>query len=153
MIHILLIDANTSAIYRNILGFISLLGCWHLLGYIKPNHLPSMKLGEVRVAPAICQEKGEKEMQRGQWKGKPMQGKSHPILRAIGASLCTLALVLLAPTVSHAAQPDKHHHGHHHQHDDRFVSVPEPNVNVLLLIGLSVTSLVSYGVQRRKRGA
>lgn len=117
-----------------------------------------MKLGEVRVAPAICQEKGEKEMQRGKWKGRPMQGKSRPILRVIGASMFTLALVLLAPTVSHAAQPDKHHHenrhhGHHDQHDDRFVSVPEPNVNVLLLIGLGVTSLVSYGVQRRKRGA
>ena len=94
-------------------------------------------------------------MQRGKWKGRPMQGKSHPILRAIGASMFTLALVLLAPTVSHAAQPDKHHHEnrHHDQHDDHFVRVPEPNVNVLLLIGLGVTSLVSYGVQRRKRGA
>ena len=33
------------------------------------------------------------------------------------------------------------------------ISVPEPSVNVLLLMGLGVTSLVSYGVRRRKRGA
>ena len=89
-----------------------------------------------------------------------MQGKRHPIRRAIGASLCTAALVMLAPTVSHATQPDKHHHaqtathrhGHHHQKHDR-VKVPEPSVDVLLLLGLGMTGLVSYGVQRRKREA
>ena len=89
-----------------------------------------------------------------------MQGKRHPIRRAIGASICTAALVMLAPTVSHATQPDKHHHaqtashrhGHHHQKHDR-VKVPEPSVDVLLLMGLGVAGLVSYGVQRRKRGA
>jgi hypothetical protein len=68
-------------------------------------------------------------------------------------------LVLLAPTVSHATQPGKHDHGQtashrhgHHQKHDR-VKVPEPNVDALLVIGLGVTGLVSYGVQRRKRGA
>jgi len=83
-----------------------------------------------------------------------MQGKKHSILRAIGASLCTLTLVMLSPTVSHATPLDKHHHehGHHHQQLD-YVRVPEPSANVLLLIGLGVTGLVSYGVQRRKRGA
>jgi hypothetical protein len=84
-----------------------------------------------------------------------MQGKRHPIRCAIGASLCTVALVMLSPTVSHTAQPGHHehqHHGHHHRKHER-VKVPEPNVNVLLLIGLGVTGLVSYGVQRRKRGA
>jgi hypothetical protein len=86
-----------------------------------------------------------------------MPGKSRPILRALGASLCTLTLVMLSPTVSHATQPSKyyhdhHHHGHAHQHHD-YVRVPEPSANVLLLLGLGVTGLVSYGVQRRKRGA
>jgi hypothetical protein len=86
-----------------------------------------------------------------------MQGKSHARLRAIGASIFTAALVMLSPVVSHAAEPGIHHHEkrhpeHHHQPHERF-SVPEPNVNVLLLIGLGVTGLVSYGVQRRKRGA
>jgi len=83
-----------------------------------------------------------------------MQRKSHPILRALGASIFTAALVMLSPVVSHAAQPgphhhENHHHGNDHQHHEHF-SVPEPNVNVLLLIGLGVTGLVSYGVQRRK---
>ena len=96
-------------------------------------------------------------MHRGQWKGKAMQGNSHSILRAIAASIFTAALVMLSPVVSHAAQPgthhhDKRHHDKHQQQHERF-SVPEPNVNVLLLIGLGVTGLVSYGVQRRKRGA
>ena len=86
-----------------------------------------------------------------------MEGKRHPIRRAIGASICTAALVMLAPTVSHAGKRshDHHehrHHGHHHQKHDR-VKVPEPSVDVLLLMGLGVTGLVSYGVQRRKRGA
>jgi hypothetical protein len=42
-----------------------------------------------------------------------MQGKRRPILRAIGASLGTVALVLLLLTVSHAAYPGRHpeHHG------------------------------------------
>jgi hypothetical protein len=31
------------------------------------------------------------------------------------------------------------------------VSVPEPDVNVLLVLGLGVTGLVAYGVNRRKR--
>ena len=31
------------------------------------------------------------------------------------------------------------------------VSVPEPDTNVLLVLGLGVTSLVAYGVNRRKR--
>ena len=96
-------------------------------------------------------------MHRWQWEEKPMQGKSRPRLLAIGASLCTLTLVMLSPTVSRATQPGKHHHEHRrhdhdHQHHD-YVSVPEPSANVLLLIGLGVTGLVSYRVQRRKRGA
>ena len=76
--------------------------------------------------------------------------------------MCPLALVLLSPTVTHAAhsgrhpqhhdQSGTHRHDKHPQHHERF-SVPEPSVNVLLLIGLGVTGLVSYGVQRRKRGA
>ena len=86
-----------------------------------------------------------------------MQGKKHSILRAIGASLCTLTLVMLSPTVSHATQPGKHHHEHghhgHHQQQLEHFSVPEPDATVLLLIGLGVTGLVSYGVQRRKCGA
>ena len=85
-----------------------------------------------------------------------MPGKSHSLLLAIGASLCTLILVMLSPTVSHATQPGKHHHEHqHHGHDYQhhdYVRVPEPSANVLLLLGLGVTGLVSYGVQRRKRG-
>jgi PEP-CTERM motif len=86
-----------------------------------------------------------------------MQGKSHAILRAIGASLFTAAMVMLSPVVSHAAEPGTHHqehrhHGNDHQHHDHF-SVPEPSANVLLLLGLGVTGLLSYGVQRRKRGA
>jgi hypothetical protein len=95
-------------------------------------------------------------MHCGTWKGKAMQGKSHARLRAIGASIFTAALVMLSPVVSHAAEPgthhhEKRHHEKHHQHDA--VRVPEPSANVLLLIGLGVTGLVSYGVQRRKRGA
>jgi hypothetical protein len=31
------------------------------------------------------------------------------------------------------------------------VSVPEPDVNGLLLLGLGMTGLVAYGVNRRKR--
>jgi PEP-CTERM motif len=87
-----------------------------------------------------------------------MQGKRHPILRAIGASMCTVALVLLSPTVSHAkysqhpCQPGAYCRDTHPQHHERF-RVPEPSADVLLLLGLGVTSLVSYGVQRRKRGA
>src|SRR5207249_1292178 len=105
-------------------------------------------------APALCQENGEKGMPRGKWKGRPMQGKSRSILPPIVRSMCTLALVMLLPTVSYAAPPGNHHHeyrpdGNDHQHRDHF-SVPEPDVNVLLVIGLGVTSLVAYGVQRRK---
>jgi hypothetical protein len=76
--------------------------------------------------------------------------------------MCTLALVLLLLTVSHAAYPGRHpqHHGQpgtpRHdkppQRPERF-SVPEPSADVLLLLGIGVTGLVSYGVQRRKRGA
>jgi LPXTG-motif cell wall-anchored protein len=33
------------------------------------------------------------------------------------------------------------------------VGVPEPDTNLLLLIGLGVTGLVGYYVQRRKRAA
>jgi hypothetical protein len=96
-------------------------------------------------------------MHCGQWEEKPMQGKSRPILRALGASLCTLTLVILSPTMSHAAQPGNHQHDNrphqkHPQPHERF-RVPEPDASVLLLIGLGVTGLVSYGVQRRKRGA
>ena len=106
------------------------------------------------VAPAISQETGEKVIPRGEWKGRAMEGKRHPIRRAIGASICTAALVMLAPTVSHAAKRshDHHEYRHHHQKHDR-VKVPEPNVDIMLLIGLGMTGLVSYGVQRRKRGA
>ena len=96
-------------------------------------------------------------MHRGQWKGKAMQKKNHSILRAIGCSIFTAALVMLSPVVSHTTQPGHHHqehahHGHHQQQLDHF-SVPEPDASVLLLIGLGVTGLVSYSVQRRKRGA
>jgi PEP-CTERM motif len=96
-------------------------------------------------------------MHREQWEEKPVHGRSRPLLLAIGASLCTLTLVMCSPTVSHATQPGKHHHDHRlhdqgHQHHDS-VRVPEPSANVLLLLGLGVTGLVSYSVQRRKRGA
>ena len=91
-------------------------------------------------------------MHLGKWKGKVMQGKTLAILRAIGASIFTAALVMLSPVVSHAAEPGTHHHEKHQQQHDA-VRVPEPSANVLLLIGLGVTGLVSYGVQRRKRGA
>ena len=33
------------------------------------------------------------------------------------------------------------------------VSVPEPDATVLLLIGLGVTGLIAYGVNRRRRAA
>jgi hypothetical protein len=96
-------------------------------------------------------------MHLGKWKEKSMQGKTHAIRRAIGASICIAALVMLSPTVSHATQPGTHHHDkrHHEKHQQHYdaVRVPEPSANVLLLIGLGVTGLVSYGVQRRKRGA
>jgi hypothetical protein len=96
-------------------------------------------------------------MHLGKWKGKVMQGKTLAILRAIGASIFTAALVMLSPVVSHAAEPGTHHHEkrHHEKHQQQHdaVRVPEPSANVLLLIGLGVTGLVSYGVQRRKRGA
>jgi hypothetical protein len=87
-----------------------------------------------------------------------MQGKRHSIRRAIGASMCTVALVLLSPTVSHAKHPQHHCQpgtfcrDTHPQHPERF-RVPEPSADVLLLLGLGVTGLISYGVQRRKRGA
>jgi PEP-CTERM motif len=84
-----------------------------------------------------------------------MQGKRHPILRVIGASLCTVALAMLSPTVSHAqpsCQPGTFCRDTHPQHPARF-RVPEPSADVLLLLGIGVTGLVSYGVQRRKRGA
>jgi PEP-CTERM motif len=79
-----------------------------------------------------------------------MQGNSYSILRVIGVSLFTMALVMLAPTVSHVAPPNNHPppHDQHHR-----VSVPEPSTEVLLLIGLGVTGLVRYVVRRRKRGA
>ena len=78
-----------------------------------------------------------------------MQGKSHPILRAIGASIFTLALVMLSPTVSQAQQ-GQNQQG---QNQQGRVSVPEPSSTVLLLIGIGVTGLVGYCVQRRRPGA
>jgi hypothetical protein len=84
-----------------------------------------------------------------------MQGKRHPIRRVIGASLCTVALVLLSPTVRHAqpaCQPGTFCRDTPPQHPARF-RVPEPSADVLLVLGLGVTGLVSYRVQRRKRGA
>ena len=92
-----------------------------------------------------------------------MQRKSRPILRAIGAGIFTLALVMLSPTVSHAqkgggpptttppvikppvitpptTKPPK-------------VSVPEPSTNLLLLIGLGMTGLTASYMQYRKRRA
>ena len=88
--------------------------------------------------------------------GELMQGKSDSILRLLGAGLFTVAVVMLSPPVSHARQPENHQHEHehhgHHQQQLAHYSVPEPDASVLLLIGLGVTGLVSYGMQRRKRG-
>ena len=84
-----------------------------------------------------------------------MQGKRRPILRVIGASLCTMALAMLSPTVTHAqpsCQPGAVCRDTHPQHPAHF-SVPEPSADILLVLGIGVTGLVSYGVQRRKRGS
>jgi hypothetical protein len=90
--------------------------------------------------------------------GRLMQRKGRPILRAIGASIFTLALVMLLPAESQAqrqggpptttppvtttpptTRPP--------------LSVPEPSTSVLLLIGLGMTGLGSYYMKRHKREA
>ena len=83
-----------------------------------------------------------------------MQGKNHPILRAIGASIFTLALVMLSPTGSQAQnrQGQQVNQNQQGQNQQGRVSVPEPSSTILLLIGIGVTSLVGYCVQRRKSG-
>jgi len=92
-----------------------------------------------------------------------MQRKSRSILRAIGASLFTLALVMLLPTESQVqrrggpptitppvttppvittpptTRPP--------------IGVPEPSTNILLLIGLGMTGLTASFMQYCKRRA
>jgi LPXTG-motif cell wall-anchored protein len=86
--------------------------------------------------------------------GEPMQGKHHPIRRVIGASIFTLALVMLSPSMSPAKQGDHNQQGNHNQQGQQGrVHVPEPDTNVLLLMGIGVTGLVGYGLYRRKRKA
>jgi PEP-CTERM motif len=83
-----------------------------------------------------------------------MHGYRHTLLRALGASLVLVALVVFTPTVSHAHEHDadfarapRHRTDHHKYH------VPEPSPDALLVVGLGVIGLVSYGVQRRQQAA
>ena len=82
-----------------------------------------------------------------------MNGIRRTMLRFYGTILIMWVLVLLLPIVSQAqvslnqivTQPIDSTLKPKPQH------VPEPDASVLLLIGIGVTGLVGYGLQRRTR--
>lgn len=82
-----------------------------------------------------------------------MQRKSRPILRAIGASIFTLALVILSPTVSHAQKKGGPPFDTPPTTKPPTVKVSEPSMNILLLVGLGMTGLTASYIKYRKRRA
>jgi hypothetical protein len=78
-----------------------------------------------------------------------MQGKVRKIILDVIASMAILAMVILWPTESQAQNalrpsrpsPPK---------PPPSRSVPEPSTSVLLLLGIGLTSLIGYSLQRRR---
>jgi hypothetical protein len=87
-----------------------------------------------------------------------MPSKSRSLLRAIGASIFTGALLMVSPIVSHAKvsldqltqetlKKDKD------KGDKKPISVPEPSASVLLFVGLGMTGLAASYMKYRKSRA
>ena len=71
-----------------------------------------------------------------------MQGKGRRILLTVLLITVILAMVMLGPTGSQAQTSPT----------TTTRRVPESNTNVLLLLGISLTGLIGYSLQRCKQG-
>ena len=74
-----------------------------------------------------------------------MQGQGRKLLQTVMSIVVMLALVTLGPTGTQAQRTPS-------PTPLPTNRVPEPSASVLLLLGISLTSLVGYGLKRRKSG-
>ena len=81
-----------------------------------------------------------------------MQGKGRRTFLNVVSIMGILAMVMLWPTGSQAQYARRQPSPSPQPYPSPTRSVPEPMTSVLLLLGIGLTGLTGYSLQRRKQG-